>query len=339
MQVSFRGEPEPADLPDAFSIAVMAAEPDKPAVTISGPTGSGKSALAVALAREFDGEVVSCDAMQVYRGFDIGTAKLSPAGRHGVPHHLIDIREPTEMFSAGEFAALAREAICGIIVRRRLPIVAGGTGFYLRALFEGLFEGPARRPELRERLRAMEARSPGRVHRLLRRLDPETAARVHPNDLNKAIRAAEVSIAAGAPMSGLQRAGRSPLRGVRPVHFFLDPDRAELYRRINQRCEEMFRSGLIEEARNLLARGVPRTAQPFLAVGYREALGVIDGRLSEEAALALTQQATRRYAKRQWTWFRRNAEAIRLPGFGSDPQIFSRARAIVGELLNFRGER
>jgi tRNA dimethylallyltransferase len=317
----------------------MTAAPGDLLAAVTGPTASGKSALAVQIALEFGGEVVGCDAMQVYRGFDIGTAKLSMAERLGVPHRLIDVREPSETFSAGEFSDLARETVREISARGRLPIVAGGTGFYLRALLDGLFEGPARRPELRERLRAMEKRATGRVHRLLARLDPEAASRIHPNDVNKAIRAAEVSLAAGAPMSELQRSGREPLRGFRSVRLFLDPEREEVYRRINRRCEEMFRNGLIEEVEGLLARGVPRTAQPFLAVGYREALGVIDGELTVESAIALTQQATRRYAKRQWTWFRRDAGAIRLPGFGFEAAVVSAAKRAIGEALNFRGER
>lgn len=317
----------------------MTGSPRNLIVAVSGPTASGKSALAVELALAFGGEIVSCDAMQVYRGFDIGTAKLPAGERRGVPHHLIDIREPEETFSAGEFSRLARAAIRDISARGRLPVVAGGTGFYLRALFEGLFAGPAGQKELRERLRSMEARSAGRVHRLLRRLDPEAAARIHPHDVNKAIRAAEVSISAGQPLTELQRSGSEPLRGFRLLHLFLDPDRGEVYRRINQRCEEMFRGGLIAEVRALLARGVPRTAQPFLAVGYREALAVLDGELTLAAAIARAQQATRRYAKRQWTWFRRESGLVRLGGFGFEASIVSAAAARVGEALNFRGER
>jgi tRNA dimethylallyltransferase len=306
----------------------MTDAPRKLIIAVSGPTASGKSALAVELALAFGGEIVSCDAMQVYRGFDIGTAKVPPAGRRGVPHHLIDVREPEETFSAGEFSNLARQAIHDISARGRVPVVAGGTGFYLRALFEGLFQGPARQTELRERLRSMEARSAGRVHRLLRRLDPEAAARIHPHDVNKAIRAAEVSISAGEPLTQLQRSGRDPLRGFHLLHLFLDPDRGEVYRRINQRCEEMFRGGLIAEVRALLARGVPRTAQ-----------AVIDGELTLDAAIALAQQATRRYAKRQWTWFRRESGLVRLGGFGFEAATVSAAAARVGEALNFRGER
>jgi tRNA dimethylallyltransferase len=312
---------------------------DLPLVAVTGPTASGKSALAVRLALEFGGEVVSCDAMQVYRGFDIGTAKMPLEERRGVPHHMIDIRDPADTFSAGDYSRLAREAIRDIAGRGLLPIVAGGTGFYLRALLDGLFAGPARKPELRERLSAMESRSAGRVHRLLRRLDPESAARIHPRDVSKAIRAAEVSMVAGAPLTGLHREGREPLRGFRILHLFLDPDREAVYRRINQRCQEMFQQDLIGEAQGLLDRGVPRTAQPFLAVGYREALAVIDGALSLEDAIAATQQATRRYAKRQWTWFRRDASLVRLPGFGEDETVFGVAAKWVGEARNFRGER
>ncbi len=307
-------------------------------MAITGPTGSGKSALAVELALRFGGEVISCDAMQVYRGFDIGMAKLPPAARRGVPHHLIDICEPQETFSAGDFARVAG-AVAGEIVRRnRIPIVAGGTGFYLRALVEGLFEGPERDTALRESLKERERRRPGVIHRLLRRFDPDSAGRIHPNDLNKTIRAVEVGIASRSTLTDLHRTPRKPPANFDATIVFLDPDRAALYDRINQRCREMFEEGLVEETRRNLAMGIPRSAQPFQGVGYREALAVLDNEITVEQAVRLSQQATRRYAKRQWTWFRREGRAIRIPGFGDEPAALRRALEIVGEIPKLRGE-
>lgn len=304
---------------------------------IAGPTASGKSALAVTLAQHFDGEVVNCDAMQVYRGFDIGTAKLNLDERKGVPHHLIDICDQSETFSAGHFATEARRTIAEISQRGRVPIVAGGTGFYIRALLEGLFEGPTRDESVRIRLKAREEKRPGSLHRLLTRFDPVATGRIHANDTNKLIRALEVCLA-GRRLSDLH-AERPPLplNGYRISKIFLDPPRKDVYARINQRCIEMFRGGLLDEVRDLVARGVPRSSQPFLAVGYREALAALDGEITVEQAIERTQIATRHYAKRQWTWFRKDSSFIPLPGFGDSAHVIASAKN-QGETTEIRGE-
>src|SRR5688572_2916347 len=229
-------------------------------LVVAGPTGSGKSALALRLAEAFQGEIVNCDSVQVFRYFDIGAAKLSLAARHGIPHHLIDAADPLELFTAGDYARLARKALTEISARGRLPIVAGGTGFYLRALLEGLFEGPVRDEALRARL---AARKPGSLHRLLRHFDPVAAARIHENDTNKVMRALEVILKARRPLTELFATGRDALTGYRVIKVALDPPREELYARIERRVVEMFEGGLLEETRAILERGYPPSAKPF----------------------------------------------------------------------------
>ncbi len=291
-------------------------------VAVAGPTGAGKSELALAVAAWLDGEIVNCDSLQVYRGFDIGTAKVPLAQRRGIPHHLIDILDPAaEYMTAGDYARRARAALAQVIERKRVPVVVGGTGFYLRALLEGLFEGPGRDEALRARLAAREAKRHGVLHRLLRRLDPEAARRIHPRDVNKLIRAVEVCLQARRPMTRLFAQGKAPLTGFRVVKIGLSPPRAALYERINRRTEAMFAAGLLDEVRNLLASGVPPSAKPFEAIGYREALLCVQGHLSVEQTIPAVQQATRRYAKRQMTWFRKEPDIHWLAGFGHDPAV------------------
>lgn len=300
-------------------------------VAVLGPTCSGKSGLALALARRFGGEIISCDSMQIYRGLDIGTAKVPLADRAAVPHHLIDIRDPGQPFSAGDFAALASAAIEDIHSRDRLPILAGGTGFYVRALLDGLFEGPGRDEELRMRL---QTRSSPVLWRFLRKLDPASAARIHPNDKNKIIRAVEVCLRAGQPLSQAHDAGRAGLQGFRVLRVLLDPPRSALYERINQRCLEMFQAGLADETRQQLNRGLARDSQPMLAVGYRQIIPYLDGLISESEALEKARQATRNYAKRQLTWFRREPELVVFDDFGDNPQIADRAMEAVSVALS-----
>ena len=290
-------------------------------IAIAGPTGSGKSELAIRVAAEFDGEVVSCDSVQIYRGFDIGTAKLRDPERHGIPHHLIDILDPEETFSAGEFARRARAALAGIVGRSRVPVVTGGTGFYLRALLEGLTPGPVRDDSLRERLAQREQKRRGSLHRLLRRLDPAVGRKIHPHDTPKIARALEVRLLTGGAASLLFQSGKDPLQGFRIVKLGLFPERAALYAGIDARCERMFARGLLREAESLLARGCPIQAKPFESLGYRQALQALKGELTVQQALEETKQATRRYAKRQMTWFRRELELVRFEGFGDDPAI------------------
>jgi tRNA dimethylallyltransferase len=290
-------------------------------LVILGPTGSGKSSLAKALAQQFNGEIVSCDSVAVYRDFEIGTAKPSAAERQAVPHHLIDVADPGEIFTAGEYSRQARAAIAEIVARRRLPIVVGGTGLYLRALLEGLFPAPQRSENLRQRLRSkVKLNGSQYVHNILARLDPGCAERIHPNDTHKLIRAVEVCLAARHPMSSLLRQrGRDPLQGYRILRIGLDPRRDRLYARINQRAEQMFEQGLIEEGQSLLER-YPQFADatPFNSLGYKQVVQHLRGELTREKAIEQTQQGHRNYAKRQMTWFRREPHVTWLEEFGDD---------------------
>ncbi|MGC8793173.1 MAG: tRNA (adenosine(37)-N6)-dimethylallyltransferase MiaA [Bryobacteraceae bacterium] len=306
----------------------------RPLVAIAGPTGSGKSELGLYLAEKFGGEIVNCDSLQVYRYFDIGTAKVPPEHRRGIPHHLIDILDPAETFTAGEYARRARAVINEIAARGRLPLVVGGTGFYLRALVDGLFPGPTRDDDLRKRLAERERRRPGLVHRLLRRLDPASAARIHPADLHKLVRALEVCLLTGRPLSEWFSEGRQPLEGFRVLKIALNPPRQELYRRLDERCARMFEQGLIEEVRRILAMGYPETIKPLEAHGYRQALQVLRGELDIKKALYYARRNTRRYAKRQWTWFRREPGVVWLDGFGDQPETRDAAVQLVSRFLS-----
>jgi tRNA dimethylallyltransferase len=302
-----------------------------PLPIVLGPTGSGKSDLAISIALASGGEIVSCDSLQVYRGFNLGTAKVGMAERRGIPHHLLDLIEPAEVFTAGDYARVARACLREVAGRNRVPVVVGGTGFYLRALLDGLFPGPERSPEIRGRLSRREQRRGGSLHRILSRLDPDAAARIHPSDKNKTIRALEVRLLEGRPLSALFARGREALTGFRPVKIGLDPPREALNRRLDARTERMFESGLIAEARALLAAGVPADAKPFESLGYRQALDVIQGRLTSRQALESTQAATRQYAKRQITWFRKEQDVHWMIGFGDDPHLQHRALAVIRE--------
>jgi tRNA dimethylallyltransferase len=280
-----------------------------PLIAIVGPTASGKSGLAVRLARACGGEIVSCDSQQVYRGLDIGTAKATLQERREVRHHLIDVVEPDEAFSAAEFARRARAALADVTDRVRLPIVAGGTGLYLKALLEGLFDGPARDEGRRRRLERLADRfGDERVHRLLHRLDPDAAARIQPRDRVRVVRALEVYWATGRPISTHHRAGGEPLRGYRVRIFGLDPDRAALRRVVEERTRQMLERGLLDEVRGLLDRGLSPELRPLQAIGYREAVAVVQGKMSLEEAEGAIVTATMRFAKRQMTWFRHQAE-------------------------------
>ena len=299
---------------------------DPLAVLILGPTGSGKTALSLALAENFNGEIVSCDSVAVYRGMELGTAKPTPQERARVPHHLIDVAEPDEPFTAGAYMKAARAALRAIAARNRLPIVTGGTGLYLRALTDGLFAGPARQEPLRARLtsKAQKGGSPW-LHRILTRLDPASAARIHANDASKLIRAIEVCLAARRPMSEVM--ARDPLTGFRLLRMGLNPPRGALYARLNARCAAMFEAGLVEETRGLLDRYGPVKALDSL--GYRQALAVLAETLTVEASIAAAQQGHRNYAKRQLTWFRREPGVHWIAGFGDDGETLRAATELV----------
>jgi len=290
-------------------------------VVLLGPTASGKTALSLHVAEHWQGEIVSCDSVAVYREFKIGTAKPSREERGRVPHHLIDIAGPEEVITAGDYSRLARQAIGEIASRGNMPVVVGGSGLYLRALLEGLFPGPPRSEALRTRLRERAAeRGVGYLHKLLRRLDPAAAQTIHANDVPKVIRALEVSISARAPMTGLWQQGRDPLAGFNILRVGLNPDREALYQRINQRAREMFSSGLLEETRTLAAR-YGGSAWPLNSLGYKQAMLHLRGEISLEQAIIAAQQGHRNYAKRQMTWFRREPDVHWIAGFGSDPAV------------------
>jgi tRNA dimethylallyltransferase len=308
------------------SLVVETAEPLL--VVVLGPTGSGKTPLSVALAQRFDGEIVSCDSVAVYRGLEIGSAKPSPEQRKLVPHHLLDVVDPDAFYTAGDYSRAARDAIAGIVARGRLPIVTGGTGLYLRALLQGLFSGPQRSAGLRDRLlRKVDTRGPLFLHRILKRLDPPSAARIHANDTAKVIRAIEVTLAAARPMSEVWKEGRDALTGYRVLRLGLDPVRPHLYARINARARAMFAQGLIEETRQLIARYGRMPV--FDSLGYRQAVQYLDGALSLEQAIAAASQGHRNYAKRQLTWFRREPEVCWLKGFGDDPSLGVDAESLI----------
>jgi tRNA dimethylallyltransferase len=297
-----------------------------PLVVILGPTASGKSSLAIRLAQQLNGEILVCDSTQVYRHFDIGTAKVALAERHGIAHHLIDLVEPEEIFTAGEYRRQALLVLAEVSQRGKLPILTAGTGLYLRALLEGLAEAPERSEELRARLRAKaELRGSDHLHGVLARLDPEIAARIAPRDTQKVIRAMEMRILAGKPVGEIHRAGRSGLEGYEVQKIGLSPARAALCARIDARTGAMIHEGWLDEVRKLLSSGIPRDAKPFQFIGYPELLAHLAGRLTREAAIKRIQLATRQFAKRQLTWFRKEPSVHWLTGFGDDPDMAAAA--------------
>ena len=303
-------------------------ESSYPLLVIVGPTAAGKSELALALAARWGGEIVNYDSMQLYRGFNIGTGKLPLEERRGIPHHLLDCVEPDQIFTAGDFAREASRALASIRQRARLPILAGGTGLYLRALLVGLFEGPGRSEKLRARLHDL-ANLRGReyLHRMLRRLDAQTAAKIEPRDAQKVIRAIEVCVLARQPFSSMIAGARAGLLGFRAIKIGLNPGKAELDQRINARVESMFAAGLMDEACAMFEKrsSAPhegfRQQGPYSSLGYPQAMAAVRGEISRAEAVRETQAATRRYAKRQRTWFRREPGVTWFAGFGDDPAI------------------
>jgi len=302
-----------------------------PLIVLVGPTGAGKTTLALSIAERFRGEVVNCDSLQLYRGFDIGAAKLPEADRRGIPHHMIDVLEPNRGYSAGDYARDARQTIAAISEREKLPVLAGGTGFYLRALWNGLPQLPSRDDALRNDLASRETARPGAIHRLLHRLDPDAARRIHSRDTQKLIRALEIRLL--TRQSAPPADSAKPLAGYRALTIGLAPDRAVLYEILDARAREMFRCGLLEEVENLLAAGATGAEKPFESLGYKQTLKFLRGSISLEEAIASTQLETRQYAKRQMTWFRRDPATIWLQGFGHEPDIIDQSCALVHSFI------
>jgi tRNA dimethylallyltransferase len=293
-----------------------------PLVVVVGPTASGKSALGVKLAERFRGEVVACDSTQLYRGFDIGTAKPSSFERRSIPHHLIDVLGPKDDATAGGYRQRALRILEDLRRRKRLPVFTVGTGLYLRALLEGLADVPERSEELRERLRAsVEEHPPGHLHRVLKRLDPEASKKIAPADEQKLIRAVEICVLARKPISEVHRTGRVPLEGWRVIKVGLMPPREKLNERIHARTSTMLEQGWMREVQALLDSGLSEDSKPFDFIGYRELRAVLRGEITLEEARGAIQQATRRYAKRQLTWFRKEQGVRWFSGFGDEAGV------------------
>jgi tRNA dimethylallyltransferase len=307
------------------------------AVAVLGPTATGKSALALAIAERHGGEIVNCDSTAVYRGFDIGTDKIAAADRRGIPHHLIDIAEPTADYTAAHYARDAAAAIRDIHARGKLPILAGGTGFYFRALTRGLFPGPGRDSELRARLEAIAARRDVTfLHRLLRRVDPESALRIQPRDLKRIVRALEVFLLTGRPLTAhfAETTSLIPDVDVLAVGLRLPPP--AIAERVARRVDEQFARGLLDEIRTLLARGIPETARPFGGLVYRQAIEHLHGVRDEPATRALIAQENRRYARRQLIWFRKEPNLSWFDGPGESATTIDAVQTLIAERLQER---
>jgi tRNA dimethylallyltransferase len=305
-----------------------------PLIAILGPTATGKSALALAIAEARGGEIINCDSTAVYRGFDIGTDKIAPADRRGIPHHLIDIVEPTEEYTAAQFARDAAAAIRDIHVRGRLPMLAGGTGFYYRALTRGLFPGPGRDAALRGRLESIAARrGVAFLHRLLGRVDSPSARRIQPRDLKRLVRALEVYFLTGRPLTAHFAETVSPIPEVEVVAIGVRLPAAHISERVTRRVDEQFERGLLDEIRTLLARGIPETARPFGGLVYRQALEHLHGLRDEAATRALIAQENRRYARRQLIWFRKEPNLVWLDGPGESATTIAAALRVIDQRL------
>ncbi|MDT5262962.1 MAG: tRNA dimethylallyltransferase [Acidobacteriota bacterium] len=296
---------------------------EKPIIAVVGPTASGKSELGIALALRSNGEIINCDSVQVYREIEIATAKVPHRERRGVPHHLLDFLPPELTYTAADWARDALSKIDEIEARGRTALLVGGSGFYLRALREPFFESPPTDADLRARLVALrERRGAEHLHRILRRLDPERAARLSPRDWSRVQRALELRLQTGVKLSVRMNQRPSPApQSERLRVFALNPPRAELFRRINLRAEAHFRAGLVEEVRDLLARGVPADGSALGAHGYRRVVEYLRGLRTLESAVEQTKLDVRHYAKRQLTWFRREPGVEWVEGFGDETRV------------------
>jgi len=318
----------------------MSAESQRPpVVVVTGPTASGKTPLAIELALRFAGEIVNADSMQVFRFMDIGTAKPSPAERARVPHHLIDVVTPKETYSAGRYARDARAAIAATHARGRVPLLTGGTGLYIRAALHGLIDGVEADEELREQLEEEQRRAegrgdPGRLYRRLLESDPEAAARIHPHDTRRIVRALEIAAETGRPTSRVRGAHRFEDSPYRVLHIALAPERAELYARIDRRCQAMIEGGLLQEVRELVAAGYGPELRPMRAIGYRHIVPVMEGRDTLANALEAMRRDTRHFARRQLTWLRRVPDSVWL-----DPSHGAAIAELVDAFLAADGAR
>jgi tRNA dimethylallyltransferase len=307
----------------------------KSLVAILGPTATGKSALALAIAERFGGEIINCDSTAVYRGFDIGTDKIAAADRRGIPHHLIDIADPTDEYTAAQFARDAADVVRAIHARGRLPVLTGGTGFYYRALTRGLFPGPGKNAALRRRLESIAGRrGVAFLHRMLRRVDAGSATRIQPRDLKRLVRALEVYFLTGVPMTKHFAGTASPLPDVEVIAIGLRLPAAETSVRVTRRVDEQFGRGLLDEIRTLLARGIPETARPFGGLVYRQAIEHLHGVRDEAATRALIAQENRRYARRQLIWFRKEPNLVWFEGPGESPSTIAAVTTYVDQRLS-----
>jgi tRNA dimethylallyltransferase len=304
-------------------------------VAILGPTATGKSTLSLAAAEQYGGEVINCDSTAVYRGFDIGTDKLSLSDRRGIPHHLIDIVEPTDAYTAAQYARDAAAVIRDVHRRGRVPILVGGTGLYYRALTRGLFAGPGRDVALRRRLEASAARGGvERLHRMLSRVDRDSASRIQRRDLKRIVRALEVYILTGKPLTAHFAETISPIADIEVIAVALRLPAAQISERVTRRVDAQFERGLLDEIRGLLARGIPETAHPFGGLVYRQALEHLHGVRDEGATRALIAQENRRYARRQLIWFRKEPNLVWFEGPGESPSIIAAVTRTIHECLN-----
>ena len=310
----------------------------KPLVlAVLGPTATGKSALALAIAERRSGEIINCDATAVFRGFDIGTDKIAAADRRGIPHHLIDIAEPTDQYTAAQYARDAAAAIREIHGRGHLPILVGGTGFYFRALTRGLFPGPGRDAALRRRLESVaERRDVTFLHRLLRKIDPESALRIQPRDLKRLVRALEVFFLTGRPLTAHFAETASPIPDVDVLAVGLRLPREAISERVTRRVDAQFARGLLDEIRTLLARGIPQDARPFGGLVYRQAMEHLHGVRDEPSTRALIAQENRRYARRQLIWFRKEPNLSWLDGPGESATTIDAVHRLIDERLQER---
>ena len=303
-------------------------------VAILGQTATGKSALALALAERYGGEIINCDSTAVYCGFDIGTDKVPVSERRAIPHHLIDIVDPTGEYTAAQYAQDAAAAIRTVHGRGRLPLVVGGTGFYFRALTRGLFPGPGQNAAVRARLGAIaDRRGVTALHRMLRRVDRDSAVRIQPRDLKRIVRALEVFFLTGRPLTAHFADTRSPLSDVEVLAIGLRLPAAEIAERVARRVDDQFAAGILDEISALLARGVSETARPFGGLVYRQALEHLHGARDEASTRALIAQENRRYARRQLIWFRKEPNLIWLDGPGDSPATLAGANRLIDQRL------